>query len=70
MERIALDIDACHLVVADLDLLGVNATVEFASHDQTGLGGRRGDQFHHRERAGQRCAAPSLGDMADISWPN
>jgi hypothetical protein len=34
MERIALDIDACHLVVADLDLLGVNATVEFASHDQ------------------------------------
>ena len=70
MERIALDIDACHLVVADLDLLGVNATVEFASHDQTGLGGRGGDQVHHRQPVGQRCAAPSLGDMADISWPN
>jgi hypothetical protein len=34
MERIAVDIDAGHLVVADLDPLGVTAAVEFASHRQ------------------------------------
>jgi hypothetical protein len=32
--------------------------VEFASHDQTGLGRGAGDQFHHREPARQRRAAP------------
>src|SRR5271167_1881435 len=60
MERITLDIDAGHLVVADLDPLGVTAAVELASHDQTGLGGRGGDEFHHRQPAGQRCATPGL----------
>ena len=65
MERIALDIDAGHLVVADLDRLGVDAAVEFASNDQTGLGGRGGDQLHHRQLAGQWCAAPGLSDMAE-----
>jgi hypothetical protein len=44
MERITLDIDAGHLVGADLDPLGVSAAVEFGSHDQTGLGCRGGDQ--------------------------
>src|SRR5271167_535585 len=65
MERVALDIDACHLLVADFDPLGVNAAVEFASYDQTGLGRGGGHQFHHREPTGQRSAAPSLGDMAE-----
>jgi hypothetical protein len=53
MERITLDIDAGHLVVADLDPLGVIAAVELASHDQTGLGCRGGDQVHHRQPVGQ-----------------
>jgi hypothetical protein len=58
MERIALDIDAGHLVVADLDPLGVNAVVEFASNDQAGLSGRGGDQpQHHRPVSQWACRA-------------
>jgi hypothetical protein len=47
LERIALDIERGHLLVADFD--PVSAVVEFASFDQTGLDRGAGDQFHHRE---------------------
>jgi hypothetical protein len=59
MERVALDIDACHLLVADFYPLGVNAAVEFASYDQTGLGRGGGDQFHHRPDWSAECRAKS-----------
>ena len=65
MERIAGDVEACHLGFADLDAFLVGARVERAFDFEAGLGGRGADQLDDGDAAGQRAAAPVLGDMAE-----
>ena len=65
VEFVARDIEGVHLGVADLDPLRVGTRIKLAAYLQTGLRGRRGDQFDHGEPTGQRLAAPGLGNMAE-----
>ena len=65
MECVALDIECHHLRVADLDAFRVDPRIELASHRQTSPGRGGGNQVDHRFAAGQRLAAPGLGDVAE-----
>ena len=67
MERVTLDIERCHLLVADLDPLGVSACIQFAADRQTGFGRGGSDQFDDGFAADQWLASPGLGDMAEHS---
>src|SRR5277367_5594831 len=65
MESITLDIEGPHFRVADLDALWIVAPIKLAPYCQTCPGRGRGYQFDHCFAAGQRLAAPSLGDVAE-----
>src|SRR5271167_5113831 len=65
MEFVSLYIEAGHLVVADFNALRIEPDIELTAHFQAGLCRRGGDQFHHRQTAGQRCAAPGLRDVTE-----
>ena len=65
MESVTLDIEGHHLRVAHLDALWIVACIKFASYCQTCPGRGRGNQLDHCFAAGQRLAAPSLGDLAE-----
>ena len=65
MELIALDVEAFHLSVADLDAFLVGSRVECAFYLETGFGGGCGDQFNDGEPIRERSAAPVLGDVAE-----
>ena len=69
MEGIALDVDAFHLGIADLDTLLVGRGVERARDFQAGFGGGRGDQLDDGQSVGQRSAAPGLRDVAEQAVP-
>ncbi len=47
MKAIALDIDGCHLGIADLDALRIGSCVELTTHSQAGFGGGGGNQFDY-----------------------
>src|SRR5271165_3958787 len=60
MEGIALYVECRHLLVGDLDALGIGVGIEFAADFETGF--RRGvcDQFDGHEEADERHGAPVL----------
>ena len=65
MERIADDVEAFHLGLADLDPLFIGARVERTLDLQPGLGRCRPDQFDDGEAIGQRPATPVLGNRTE-----
>ena len=65
MERIADDVEAFHLGLADLDPHFIGARVERTFDLQPSLGRCRPDQFDDGEAIGQRPAAPVLGDVTE-----
>ncbi len=67
MKGVAGDVEAGHLQVGHLDPFGIGPRVEFAPHGQTGCGRRGGNQFHDGRLAGERLAAPGLGDVQGCS---
>jgi hypothetical protein len=67
MELVAGHVEAFHCGFADLDAFLVAARVERAFDRQTGLGGRRADQFDHGKTIRKRPAAPVLRDVAEQS---
>src|SRR3954462_14625122 len=65
VEVVALEIEAGHRLVWHLDPLGVGLGVEFAADAQPRLGAGVGDQFDHRQSAGQGRGPPVLADMTE-----
>src|SRR5579864_9434568 len=65
MERIAGDVEALHLGIADFDALLVGARVERAFNFETGLGGGCTDQLDDGEAIGERPTAPVLGEVTE-----
>src|SRR3954465_14307831 len=70
VELVALDVEACHLRVADLDPLGVAARVEDAVHCQPCRGRGRGNQVDDGRMARERVAAPTRASTAEpeLHW--
>ena len=62
MELIAGDVEAFHCGFAYFDAFLVAASVERAFDLQTGLGGRRPDQFDYGKAICERPAPPVLRD--------
>ena len=58
MERIAVDVEAFHLVIGDLDAFRIDRGVENSFDFESGLGRRRGDQINDRGMVGEWPAAP------------
>src|SRR5438874_12324209 len=65
MERVAGDVEALHLGIADFDALFVSAGVECALDFQSGFGRGRADQFDDCDPIGERPAAPVLRDVTE-----
>lgn len=65
MEVVALQRQRGHLLVADLDALGVLGGVELGLHGQPGAGGGGGDELHDDLVAFQGAAAPVHGDVGE-----
>jgi hypothetical protein len=65
MERVAGDVEALHLGVADLDALLVGARVEGTFDFQSGFGRGRADQLDDGDMISQRPAAPVLRDVTE-----
>ncbi len=65
MERIAGDVDGCHLGVLDLAALHVGALIKGALDGEARLGRGRRDQLDDGDAADQRPPAPVLGDVAE-----
>ena len=53
LNRTPLDIESDHLGVGDLDSLGIGPCIDLAEDLPAGLGRCGGDQFDHRQTAGQ-----------------
>jgi len=53
MECVTLDIEGCHLCVADFDPFRVGACIQFAADRQPGLGHGGSNQFDHGFAADQ-----------------
>src|SRR3954469_8696226 len=65
VELVALDVEACHLLVADLDPLRIAPRVQHAVHYQPACRCGRRNQIHDGRMADERTASPSLGDVAE-----
>src|SRR3954463_8692509 len=65
VELVALDIEARHLLVANLDPLRIAPRVQHAVHGQPARRRGRGNQIHDGRMADERTASPSLGDVAE-----
>src|SRR4051812_2647213 len=65
VELVALDIEARHLLVANLDLLRIAPRVQHAVHCQPARRRGRGNQIHDGRMADERTASPILGDVAE-----
>src|SRR3954453_6351556 len=65
VELVALDIEARHLLVANLDPLRIAPRVQHAVHCQPARRRGRGNQIHDGRMADERTASPSLGDVAE-----
>src|SRR3954452_17712798 len=65
VELVALDIEARHLLVANLDPLRIAPRVQHAVHCQPARRRSRGNQIHDGRMADERAASPSLGDVAE-----
>src|SRR5215211_6613740 len=65
VELVALDVEACHLLVANLDPLRIAPRVPHAVHGQPARRRGRGNQIHDGRIADERAASPSLGDVAE-----
>jgi len=65
VELVALDGEACHLLVANLDPLRLAPRVQHAVHDQPARRRGRGNQIHDGRMADERAASPILGDVAE-----
>ena len=58
----ALDIDAVHLGIGDLDAGRIGVGVDLALHLEAGVGGGGSDQLDDRLVADERPSAPVLGN--------
>src|SRR3954469_11608312 len=65
VELVALDVEARHLLVANLDLLRIAPRVQHAVHGQPARRRGRGNQIHDGRMADERTASPILGDAAE-----
>jgi hypothetical protein len=65
MERIATDVEAFHLGIADLDAFLIDPRVERALDLEPGLGRGRRDQLDDGGMIHKRPAAPILGDATE-----
>src|SRR5208283_3250482 len=65
VEGVAFDVEACHFLLAHFDPFWVSPRVELAPYRQAGLGRGGGDEFDHRQTAGQGRSPPVLGDVAE-----
>ena len=65
MERFALDVEAFHLGISDLDAFLIGGGVEHGLHFEAGRGRRRGDQIDDRSMVRERPTAPVLRDVAE-----
>ena len=65
MERIAVDVEAFHLGLGDLDAFLVDSCVECALDFEAGLGRCRRDEFDDGSVVCERPAAPVLSDAAE-----
>src|SRR6266702_2235206 len=65
MERVAADVEALHLGIADPDALLVGARIERALDLQAGLGRRRADQLDDDDSIRQRPPATVLRNVAE-----
>src|SRR3954469_4855365 len=65
VELVALDVEACHLLVANLDPLRIAPRVQHAVHCQPARRRGRGNQIHNGRMADERAASPILGDVAE-----
>ena len=65
MERVACDVEAGHLGVADLHILFVAARVERALDLEPGVGGGGADELGHGEAVCQRATPPVLRDAPE-----
>src|SRR3954452_11034706 len=65
VELVALDIEARHLLVANLDPLRIAPRVQHAVHCQPARRRGRGNQIHDGRMADERTASPILGDVAE-----
>jgi len=65
MKRIATDVEAFHLGIADLDAFLIDPCVEDALDFEPGLGRGRRDQLDDGGMVRERPAAPILGDATE-----
>src|SRR5271157_932490 len=65
MEGIPLYVECRHLLVGDLDALGIGVGIEFAADFEAGFRRRVCDQFDGHEEADERHGAPVLGNVAE-----
>src|SRR4051812_44935638 len=69
MELVALDVEACHLLVSHLDPFRIAPRVQHAVHYQPACQPARrcgrGNQIYDGRMADERTASPSLGDGAE-----
>ena len=65
MELVALDVEACHLLVSHLDPFRIAPRVQHAVHHQPACRCGRGNQIYDGRMADERAASPILGDVAE-----
>ena len=65
MELVALDVEACHLLVSHLDRFRIAPRVQHAVHYQPACRCGRGNQIYDGRMADERAASPILGDVAE-----
>src|SRR3954447_14676385 len=65
VELVALDIEARHLLVANLGPLRIAPRCQHAVHCQPARRRGRGNQIYDSRRADERAASPILGDVAE-----
>jgi hypothetical protein len=65
MERIACDVESCHLGILDLDALVIDPGVGCTRDFQAGFRGGRANQLDDSDTIRQRPPPPVLRDMAE-----
>ena len=64
MEIVALDVDGCHFIIADLNAFLIEVVIEVASDRETVFGRGGADQLDNDLVADQWFAAPVLRDVS------